>query len=129
SVRRRRDDDDAPLPGVLPAMPSSISLTTPLPPSDLLSESMQFSAGLSTLEQMQLHLVSEKAEIEPEQLLGQPVDLRIELREGEVRHLCGYVTRFGIGRHQGRYFGYHAEVNPWLWFLTRTSDCRIFQEM
>ena len=23
---------------------------------------------------------------------------------------------------------YHAEVVPWLWFLTRTSDCRIFAE-
>ena len=24
---------------------------------------------------------------------------------------------------------YQAIVVPWLWFLTRTSDCRIFQEM
>src|SRR5262249_10819469 len=23
---------------------------------------------------------------------------------------------------------YHAEIVPWFWFLTRTSDCRIFQE-
>ena len=24
---------------------------------------------------------------------------------------------------------YHAEMVPWLWFLTRTADCRIFQNM
>ena len=28
----------------------------------------------------------------------------------------------------GRYHVYHATVRPWLWFLTRTADCRIFQE-
>ena len=39
-----------------------------------------------------------------------------------MRHISGH--RFGLGRHQGRYFGYVAEVRPWL-----CSDCRIFQEM
>ena len=30
---------------------------------------------------------------------------------------------------RGRYYGYRASVRPWLWFLTRTADCRIFQEL
>ena len=29
----------------------------------------------------------------------------------------------------GRYRRYYATVHPWLWFLSRTADCRIFQEM
>ena len=29
----------------------------------------------------------------------------------------------------GRYHRYIATVRPWLWFLTRTADCRIFQDM
>jgi type VI secretion system secreted protein VgrG len=29
----------------------------------------------------------------------------------------------------GRYYRYHAVVRPWLWFLSRTADCRIFQDM
>jgi type VI secretion system secreted protein VgrG len=33
------------------------------------------------------------------------------------------------GRSLGRYRQYVAVVRPWLWFLTRTADCRIFQEM
>jgi type VI secretion system secreted protein VgrG len=110
-------------------MPTPITLTTPLPEADLRFDSMQHSAGVSMLEETQLFLLSEKPELAPEKLLGQTVDLQIKLRDGELRHICGYVTRFGIGRHQGRYFGYLAEVRPWLWFLTRTSDCRIFQEM
>jgi type VI secretion system secreted protein VgrG len=110
-------------------MPTPFSLTTPLPEADLRFDSMQHSAGVSMLEETQLFLLSEKSDIAPEKLLGQAVDVVLTLRDGEKRHICGYVTRFGLGRHQGRYFGYLAEVRPWLWFLTRTSDCRIFQEM
>jgi type VI secretion system secreted protein VgrG len=111
-------------------LPTPFTLTTPLPATDLRFESMSHSSGLSVLEEMQLNLLSEKADIEPDKLLGQPVDLAVALRdEGAKRHFCGLVTRFGIGRHEGRYFGYQAVVRPWLWFLTRTADCRIFQEM
>src|SRR5262249_34559763 len=41
----------------------------------------------------------------------------------------GFVTRFAQGGSTGRYARYFATVHPWLWFLTRTADCRIFQEM
>jgi type VI secretion system secreted protein VgrG len=51
----------------------------------------------------------------------------VQHRDGGKRHFHGYVTRFGMGVHQGRNFGYRATVSPWLWFLTRTVDCRMFQ--
>jgi len=110
--------------------PTPFSLTTPLPAADLRFESMSHSSGLSVLEEMQLNLLSEKPDINPDKLLGHTVDLTVLLRDaGAKRHFCGFVTRFSIGRHQGKFFGYQAVVRPWLWFLTRTSDCRIFQEM
>jgi type VI secretion system secreted protein VgrG len=110
-------------------MPIPFSLTTPLPEEDLRFDSMQHSAGVSALEEAQLFLLSDKPDIAPEKLLGQAVNVKLQMRDGDVRHICGLVTRFGLGRHQGRHFGYLAEVRPWLWFLTRRSDCRIFQEM
>ena len=110
-------------------MPIPFSLTSPLPPEDLRFDSMQHSASVSALEETQLFLLSDKPDIAPEKLLGQAVNIKLQLRDGAVRHICGLVTRFGLGRHQGRHFGYLAEVRPWLWFLTRRSDCRIFQEM
>jgi type VI secretion system secreted protein VgrG len=110
-------------------MPTPFSLTTPLPEEDLRFDSMQHAAGVSTLEETQLFLLSDKSDIVPEDLLGHVVTIKIQLRDGDVRHIGGHVVRFGLGRHQGRYFGYVAEVRPWLWFLTRSSDCRIFQEM
>ena len=110
-------------------MPTPISLTTPLAPHALRFESMTHSSGLSALEETQLQLISESVDLKPEDLLGQTVDVAIELRDGSQRHVCGYVAEFGLGRHVGRYFGYQAKVVPWLWFLTRRSDCRIFQDM
>jgi type VI secretion system secreted protein VgrG len=109
-------------------MPHPITLTSPLPAADLRFESMSTSSGLSLLGDMQLGLLSEKADLKPDDLLGKPVTVTVALRDDTKRHFHGYVTRFGIGAHRGRYFGYQATVRPWLWFLSRTSDCRIFQE-
>jgi type VI secretion system secreted protein VgrG len=46
-----------------------------------------------------------------------------------VREFNGYVTRIAQHGTHGRYYRFVATVHPWLWFLTRTSDCRTFQEM
>jgi type VI secretion system secreted protein VgrG len=109
-------------------MPQPITLTSPLPPADLRFESMNVSSGLSVLGEARLGLISEKPDLKPEDLLGKSVTVTVELRGDSKRYFHGHVTRFGIGAHRGRYFGYQATVRPWLWFLTRTSDCRIFQE-
>jgi type VI secretion system secreted protein VgrG len=110
------------------ASPTPFTLTTALPPADLRFESMTHSSALSALEETQFQLRSEKSDLAPDQMLGRTVDLSVRMRDGKKRHFCGYVTRFGIGPNQGRWFGYHATVRPWLWFLTRTADCRIFQD-
>ena len=110
-------------------MANPISLTSPLPPEDLFFEAMTASAALSTLGEMQLSLLSEKPDLKPQDLLGKPVTVHVELHDGSKRHFNGLVSRFGVGTHKGRYFGYQATVKPWLWFLTRTSDCRVFQDL
>ena len=105
-----------------------ITLTTPLPAADLRIESFDLAAGLSMLDAMKLGLLSDKPNLKPEDLLGKIVTVNVAVRDGATRHFCGHVTRFGIGQHRGRFYGYHATVRPWLWFLKRTSDCRIFQD-
>ena len=105
-----------------------ITLASPLPAQDLLFESMRVSSGLSTLDDMQLNVLSPRHDLKPQALLGKPVCVSVALRGNEKRHFHGYVTQFGMGRPQGRLHGYQARVRPWLWFLSRTSDCRIFQD-
>ena len=56
--------------------------------------------------------------------------VKLALPDDSTRYFNGYVTRFVAGgRAYGRYHQYLAVVRPWLWFLTRTADCRIFQDM
>lgn len=114
----------SPCPATVP-----FALTTPLSPGDLVFASLSHSSRLSTLEQGELALLSARADIDPNKLLGKPMSLAIELRDGAKRHVHGYVTRFAAGMHKGRQFGWQATIKPWLWFLTRTADCRIFQDM
>jgi type VI secretion system secreted protein VgrG len=111
------------------ATTAPITLASPLPAADLFLDALQVSEGLSQLGGMQLSLLSEKSDLKPADLLGKPVTLTMHLLDDSKRYFHGYVTRFGIGTPRGRYFSYQAEVQPWLWFLQRTSDCRIFQEM
>ena len=107
-------------------MPSPITFKSPLPAADLMLSSMAMQEGLSVLGEMQLELLSPKADLKPEALLGQPVTVTVQRTDDQQRHFNGHVTRFGIGNRRGRFYGYQATVRPWLWILTRTSDCRIF---
>jgi len=62
-------------------------------------------------------------------VLGQAMTVALPLPSGGTRYFHGLVTQF---RHQGAAedcFLYRAVLRPWLWFLTRTSNCRIFQEL
>lgn len=39
------------------------------------------------------------------------------------------ITRFALIGSHGRHVRYEMQLRPWLWFLTRAADCRIFQKM
>jgi type VI secretion system secreted protein VgrG len=54
--------------------------------------------------------------------------VKLERAKGGTRYFNGHVTRFAQGDTLGRYYEYRMTVRAWLWFLTRTADCRIFQE-
>ena len=104
-------------------------LRCPLPDGDLLFESMSSTAGLSMAGETKLSLLSKKGDLDPNKLLGKPAQVTIELRDDLKRHVHGYVARFAQTGHRGRFFTYQATVKPWPWFMSRTSDCRIFQDM
>jgi type VI secretion system secreted protein VgrG len=109
-------------------MPTPIAFSCPLPAKDLRFVSMSATSAISTLDSVELVLTSERSDIAAEQLLGQPAGLVMTLRDDGKRHVNGIVTRFGMSQSIGRYFQYQATLRPWLWLLTRTADCRIFQD-
>jgi type VI secretion system secreted protein VgrG len=106
-----------------------MEISTPLGSDVLLFHGMHAREELSRLSEFQINLLSEKDSINVDDILGKAVGVALELPNGGTRYFNGYVTRFSAGGTVGRYHRYRAEVRPWLWFLSRTSDCRIFQEM
>ncbi len=95
--------------------------------ADLLLESFSCTEGFSTLADMTASLLSPRSDLDADAILGQPVTFVLEQRNDTQRHFHGFVSRFSAGGSSGRFFRYQAVVRPWLWFLTRTTDCRIFQ--
>jgi type VI secretion system secreted protein VgrG len=107
----------------------SFDLKTPLGKDVLLVRQMSGTEAMSEPFQWDLDLLSEKGDINAEDLLGQKVSLSFTMANGQKRFFHGYVTEFSQGGWLQRYYRYHATVRPWYWLLTRTADCRIFQEM
>jgi type VI secretion system secreted protein VgrG len=95
----------------------------------LLLRSLSGTEQLGRLFHYELELLSENPAVKYEDMLGQNVTIELTMSGGRTRYLNGYISRFMQTGRLGRVTQYRATIVPWLWFLTRTSDCRIFQEM
>ena len=106
-----------------------VTVGTPLGKDVLLFGRMTARERLGRLFQFDLELFSEDCDLKLTDVLGQAMGVRLELPgERGTRYFHGYVTDFRYrGMNRLRYGVYHATLRPWLWFLTRTADCRIFQ--
>ena len=105
-----------------------IRITTPLGPDELLIFRMQADEALGRLFEFNMDLLSENASIALDDLLGKRVTVEMDLDGGATRYFDGFVSRFAQVGTIASFAHYRATVRPWLWFLTRTSDCRIFQQ-
>src|SRR5712691_6018543 len=115
-----------------PAMSNVIArvmeIDTPLGDGVLLFHGMQAREEIGRLSEFHLDLLSEKNDVSIDDVLGKNVTVKLALPEDSTRYYNGFVTRFAQSGMYGRFNRYTAIVRPWLWFLTRTTDCRIFQE-
>ena len=107
-----------------------IGLETPLGGDVLAVRSASYTEQISHLFQIELDIVSsEEKAASFEDIIGQSVTLRMNAGKDQKRYFNGIVSRFVQTKNEGRYAHYRATVVPWLWLLTRSSDCRIFQKM
>jgi type VI secretion system secreted protein VgrG len=87
--------------------------------------------ALGELFEYDVSLVSEDPNVEMTRLLGMPMVVHLDLLSGEQRHFHGYVTSIDFvdaGTPDRPGAVYRAIVRPWTWFLTQTTNCRIFQD-
>ena len=105
-----------------------IQVATPLGEDVLLFYRMHGTEKLGELFAYELDLLSETASIDPDKLLGENVTVGLSLPGDQWRYFNGYVTRFSQHEPVDGFALYHATLRPWLWFLTRAANCRIFQQ-
>lgn len=103
------------------------AVSSPLGGDALVLRRLRAVEQVSRAFRFELELLSEDGSIKPEQLLGQRMTVRYELPAGGTRYFDGLVSQFCWLGGEGRYARYQARVDPWLWYLTRSADCRIFQ--
>ncbi len=108
-----------------------IAVETPLGKDVLLLQEITGYEGISHLFSYELDLLAfENESIVFKDIVGKKVSITLHLPDGTPRYISGYVSRFTQGETDARFFThYHAQVVPWLWFLTRQADCRIFQNL
>src|SRR5947209_417014 len=104
-----------------------MAISTPLGEDAVLLRGFTGTESISQLFHFDLDLVSENDSIKFQDVVGKSVTLRIFDAEGSERYLNGFISRFSQGSQDRRFTVYRAQMVPWLWFLTRTADCRIFQ--
>ena len=104
------------------------TVATPLGDDSLVLRRMSGSEQLSRLFEFELELHSDDINIKHEDLLGENVTVGIGLPNNEMRYVNGFVSKISMEGYDERHVVYRATLSPWFWFLTRTADCRIFQE-
>ncbi|MBL8299994.1 MAG: type VI secretion system tip protein VgrG [Rhodanobacteraceae bacterium] len=109
-------------------MNRTLNVTTPLGPEVLRFDSLQGKESLSQLFDFQLTMKSEERGISAPSLLGQSITVDFELEGGARRHLNGQCVQFRSAGRRGKQHLYVAQLKPWLWYATRRSDYRIFQQ-
>lgn len=107
-----------------------LQLETPLGEDRLLLKSFEGTEEMSGLFRYQLEMVSEENDLDLDQLVGKPVSFGVRLREKkEFRWWNGVVSKAWHYPDEDRLVHYGAEVVPWFWFLTRSTDCFIRQKI
>jgi len=104
-----------------------IAIETPLGPDVLLLQAFNGREAISQLFSCHAELLSVEESISFEAIVGKNVTIRLVLGDGSERFFNGFVSRFSQSGQDEYFTHYEAEIVPWLWFLTQTSDCRIFQ--
>lgn len=116
-------------------MPNPISqddrpakLTTPLGADVLGLVKFNGTEGLSELFEFRVEAVSLQDGLDFASALGAGSTIALKTQDGQTRYYNGVMTEAHWAGKQQDLYVYQFVLRPWLWLLTRTSDCRIFSQ-
>ncbi|QEW06048.1 type VI secretion system tip protein TssI/VgrG [Nitrincola iocasae] len=114
--------------------PRLLSIDSPLGQDTLLLTRIEGEEALSSLFSFEIEMYSTRQSILPAEIVGKNVTLKLMqaddqgLKTDSHTVINGFVRQFrGEGSQLQDLRCYSAEVVPWLWFLTQTSDSKVFQ--
>ncbi len=104
-------------------------LKTPLGEDTLVLSHLNAVEALSELFEFRVEAISEDANVNFNATLGLGATVAFKANDGSDRYFNGVMTEARwAGTHQDLHV-YQILLRPWLWLLTRTSDCRIFHNL
>ncbi|WED22954.1 type VI secretion system tip protein VgrG [Vibrio sp. JC009] len=106
----------------------AVTVTTPLGDDTLVFWKMIAEEGISQLFTYRLELLSEDDSLDFNSLLGEKISVTYQNPDGKTRFFHGHVSDITYAGTISRFPGYQIILKPWLWFLSRSSNCRIFQQ-
>ena len=106
----------------------TLSVESPLGKDALLLTGFTGTEEMSRLFHFQLDFESSKDSINGKDIIGKKITFSVNRADGKPQHFNGFVQRFAYCGKGDRLSVFRASVVPWFWFLTKTTDCRIFQE-
>ncbi|HEY0603854.1 MAG TPA: type VI secretion system tip protein TssI/VgrG [Herpetosiphonaceae bacterium] len=106
---------------------SYLSVSTPLGKDQLLLKMLHGTETISGLFHYTLEMVSENKNLSFDSIVGKSATVSLAMGNDSTRYINGIVGRFYQAGTDGQFTTYYAELYPWLWLLTLTSDSRIFQ--
>ena len=105
-----------------------LAVTTPLGDDVLLLTGFQIQEEMSRPFHGHVDMLSTTHDIDPKEIVGKPIGIKVELEPDKPRYFHGIVQTFVAGGMEGSGFRrYTAEIVPWTWFLTLKRDCCIYQ--
>jgi len=107
----------------------SLAIETPLGKDVLLLQGFSGSEAISKPFHFSMELLSANASINFDTVLGRPATISVKTADGSERYFHGIINRFAQRSSDRTLSGYTAEMVPALWLLTRSADCRIFQNL
>ena len=105
-----------------------VSVKSVLADDVLLFKRMQCSEALGRMYSFGLELASTRGDIRIAEVLGTSMTVVLDLPDGGERYFNGIVTRCAYRGWRDGMASYEATLHPALWLLTRSSNCRIFQD-
>ena len=97
---------------------------------DLLLQSFTCIEAISRPFSIQAQVLCDLPTVDFTTIIGQKATITLKTNDdGNPRYFNGYVSRFAQSGSDPRFHHYNMEIVPWVWFLTRHADCRIFHNL